>query len=77
MNVMTMGQDAREVKMFGETLRNINRTIASKDSYERLKYAMSVLSDAQEAFSRGHNDTSRQDVNVAKYIIDIVAQELR
>jgi predicted polyphosphate/ATP-dependent NAD kinase len=69
--------EAREIRMFGTTVADIDQDIARKDGYDRLRYATSVLSDAQEVLARGDAETSRQFMNVAKYVIDTVAQELR
>jgi len=69
--------EAREIRMFGTTIADIDQDIARKGGYDRLRYATNVISDAQEVLAReGDAKTSRQFMNVAKYVIDTV-QELR
>jgi hypothetical protein len=55
----------REIKMFGCTVADLTREVGE----DRLAYAMSVLSDAQEELSMGRAERARQLMNVAKWAI--------
>lgn len=57
----------REIAMFGTTIENLE--IGRPEYIDPLMYAMSILSDAQEAISYGQNEIGRQYINRAKYFI--------
>lgn len=63
-----------ETNMFGLTIEELNREIDYfKQSPFGLKsesdYAVCVMSDAQEAISRGHLEIARLYLNKAKYAL--------
>jgi hypothetical protein len=72
-----MTQAEREIRMFGVTTADIDQQLRRKDGHDRLNFAMSVLSDAQEVLASGDAETARQYMNVAKYVVATVKQELR
>ncbi len=58
---------ADEIKMFGETIENIE---AGKwDCFGNTEYAMMILSDSQTMLEMGHHETARQFINKAKYFM--------
>jgi hypothetical protein len=68
---------AQETQMFGKSLQDVEFEMvrATRLGYDRLFYAMSILSDAQMATADGNVELARQWINKAKYHIDMARQE--
>jgi len=64
--------------MFGGLNQDqIREHVQDKDTFGKLMYAMSVLSDAQEEVARGNAEVARQYINRAKFIISEEMQKHR
>jgi hypothetical protein len=65
-------QRTREIKMFGMTTQDIQQqyieSITAKVSGLEM-VVMGIISDSQELLSMGRNESARQQMNVAKYIL--------
>ena len=71
-------QVERQVKCFGMTMEEVEVEFKTAlFQTDRIMFAMSILSDAQEAMVRGDVETARQWVNKAKYHMDRVRQALK
>lgn len=67
--------EAEQKEMMGCTLSVLDSCLDDKSDREQLLWAMSILSDAQEA--QAHNPKlTRQGINMAKYAIDKVRTKL-
>lgn len=63
-------REKRENMCFGMTTAEVEDEFKSQIfPVDRLMFAMSILSDSQEAMSLGHVDMARQFINKAKYHI--------
>lgn len=58
----------REIQMFGTTQAAIDAADAKAFGHPMMRI-MGLLSDAQEQIERGMDETARQTLNVAKYLI--------
>lgn len=63
----------QEILVYGSTEENIEKmfsTLNDPDSnFDRLFYALSILSDVQELIERGYIEEGRQCINKAKYFM--------
>lgn len=69
--------DLSQIKMFGETVKEFNEAFNSGGDTDKLMYAMSILSDAQEVMAMGQTEVARQFINKSKYFISKVMAEKR
>jgi hypothetical protein len=70
---MTQELIKRQVACFGMTMEEVEAEYQhAAPMYDRLMFAMSILSDAQEAMQRGMTEMARQFINKAKYHMDCV-----
>jgi hypothetical protein len=58
----------REIKMFGYTKAQIDQFDAEALGHPMMRI-MGLMSDAQEQMTMGNNESARQTLNVAKYLI--------
>ncbi len=69
---------AQESDMFGGVSEDtIREQMKNKDTFSKLMYSMSILSDAQEEMARGKIEIARQYINRAKFIISEEMQKHR
>lgn len=65
---ISLEQKEKELKMFGTTLKYVEKEFEdAAPLVDRAMFAMSILSDAQEAISMGRYEMARQWINKAKY----------
>ena len=63
----------KEIQMFGETVESMKSSAVFtnlQDPYELNRYAMCILSDAQQMMTSGDIETARKFINKAKFFID-------
>lgn len=69
---------ARAIQMFGVTQAEVESEYEHSFSAiddDRLVFALSIMSDAQEATAQGDIELARQWINKAKYHVRIVRQD--
>lgn len=65
-------------EMFGGVNeQTIREQMKDKDTFSKLMYSMSILSDAQEEMANGKIEIARQYINRAKFIISEEMQKYR
>ena len=72
--MMTNKMTERAIQMFGMTQNEVEEEFQHATSSrfdDRLGFAMSILSDAQEEMVRGNTETARLFINKAKYHMSI------
>lgn len=68
----------KELDMLGCTFEEMNEAINNgfnKD--DKVMFAMSILSDAQEEGARGNFERNRQYINRAKYVLSMISKDIR
>ena len=58
-----------QIKMFGCETAAIDEAMNRYNGQETMMLAMSILSDAQHVMAHGDDETARQFINRAKYVI--------
>lgn len=74
-----MSDNDRYERMFGMSKKRLDDMIEDRapSSFDRVRFAQSILSDAQEQLQFDQPETVRQMLNVAKYVLEPVADRLR